>query len=92
MCRLPLLMAPRLRNASIRAKPSNSKPFFAAALRVPPQSPVSVSSAKLGGGSSPVLTAVASACPVVGDADLPAAYAGSLYDCADTADALRALT
>ena len=46
----------------------------------------------MGGGSSPVLTAVASACPVVGDADLPAAYAGSLYDCAGTADALRALT
>lgn len=44
-----------------------------------------------GGGSSSVLSAVASACPTVDDADLPSAYAGSLYDCAGAADALRAL-
>jgi len=44
-----------------------------------------------GGSSSSVLSAVASACPTVDDADLPASYAGALYDCAGTADALRAL-
>lgn len=43
------------------------------------------------GGSSSVLNAVASSCPVVSDADLPESYAGSLYDCAGRADALRTL-
>lgn len=45
-----------------------------------------------GSSSSTILTAVASACPAVDDADLPSAYAGSLYDCVGQADALRALT
>ena len=44
-----------------------------------------------GGGSSSVLSAVSSSCPVVTDSDLPESYAGSLYDCAGQADALRAL-
>ena len=46
----------------------------------------------MGGGSSSVLSAVSSSCPVVDDADLPSAYAGALYDCAGQADALRTLT
>ena len=45
-----------------------------------------------GSSASTILATVAEACPTVADADLPSAYAGSLHDCAGTADALRALT